>query len=187
MHRIGEVPMLRAETQRFCEGGKGLETELANEGTRDERIAYKRLLWAGPLAGLSAAVANAVVYLIASVVGAMPRIEVSGLHGQGPITLGAVVLESFVPALLATAVYALLGLFTRRPAKNFRVLATVLLVLSFAGPINLPKAPTAMIASLLIMHVVAAVLIVGVLTTLARRVRHESVANSKPAKRRRTS
>lgn len=153
------------------EGGEGLETVLANGGIGEERVVYRRLLWAGPLAGLSAAAANAVVYLAASAAGAMPRIDVSGLTGQGPITLGAVALESFAPALVAAALFALFGRFTRRPVRNFRALATVLLALSFVGPLNLPKVPAAMIASLLIMHVVAAVLIVGVLTTLARKDR----------------
>lgn len=163
-----------------------MQTVLADDGTRDARVAYGRLLWVGPLAGLSAAVANAVVYLVALAVGAMPRIDVSGLSGQGPITLGAVAVESFVPALLAAALFALFGLLTRRPVRNFRVLAAVLLALSFVGPLNLPKVPTVMIASLLIMHVVAAVLIVGVLTTLACKDRRERVANGKPEKRRRT-
>lgn len=164
-----------------------MENVLANDEAGEEQIAYRRLLWVGPLAGLSAAVANAVVYLVASAVGAMPRIDVSGLTGQGPITLGAVVLESFVPALLAAALFALFGRFTRRPVRNFRVLAAVLLGLSFAGPLNLPEVPMVMIATLFIMHVVAGVLIVGVLTTLARSDRRERVANGKPAKRRRTS
>lgn len=164
-----------------------METVFANDGTGDERVAYGRLLWVGPLAGISAAAANAVVFLVASAVGAMPRIDVSGLTGQGPITLGAVVFESFVPALLAAALFALFGRFTHRPVRNFRVLAMVLLVLSFAGPINLPKVPTVMIASLLIMHVVAAVLIVGVLTILARKDRRERVANGKPERRRSTN
>lgn len=145
-----------------------MENVLANDEAGEEQIAYRRLLWVGPLAGLSAAVANAVVYLVASAVGAMPRIDVSGLTGQGPITLGAVVLESFVPALLAAALFALFGQFTRRSVRNFRVLAAVLLVLSFASPLNLLEVPTVMIATLFIMHVVVAVLIVGVLTTLAR-------------------
>lgn len=161
-------------------------TIVANHRTVDERVAYKRLLWVGPLAGLSAAVANAVVFLIASAVGAMHRIGVSGLHGQWPITLGAVVLESFLPALLAAAVFALFGRFTRRAVRNFRVLATVLLVLSFAGPLGLPDVPTVMIASLLIMHVVAAVLIVGVLTTLGRKDQRQRIANGKTEARRRT-
>lgn len=38
-----------------------------------EHVAFKRLLWAAPLAAIAAAVANAVVYFVASVLGAMPQ------------------------------------------------------------------------------------------------------------------
>lgn len=138
---------------------KALQTVVANDGTLGERLAYGRLLWVGPLAGLSAAVANSVVYLASSVVGAMPRIDVSGLT-------------------------TLFRMLSGRPVRNFRVLAAMLLALSFAGPLNLTKVPAVMIASLLIMHVVAAVLIVGVLTALVRKDRRERIANGKPEKRR---
>ena len=87
------------------------------------RLAY------GVAAGVVAAVANAVIYLVASPLGAMPQDVVA--NGQ-PVTLGAVVTSSFVPALLAAVLFALLGRFT-------------------------------------IMHVVAAAVIVGVLTVLGRR------------------
>ncbi len=54
--------------------------------------------------------------------------------------------------------------------RSFRVLATIVLVLSFATPFTTPGAPLAMVATLLLMHVVAAVVVVvvSVLTTLAR-------------------
>jgi hypothetical protein len=56
-----------------------------------------------------------------------------------------------------------------RPVRNFRVLATIVLVLSFATPFTMHGAPPAMVATLLLMHVVAAVVVVvGILTTLAR-------------------
>ena len=45
---------------------------------------------------------------------------------------------------------------------------TVVLVLSFATPFTIPDAPLAMVSTLLSMHVVAAVVVVGILTTLAR-------------------
>ena len=46
-------------------------------------------------------------------------------------------------------------------------MAAVVLALSFATPFTLPGAPVAMILALLLMHVIAAVAITGVLTTLA--------------------
>ena len=52
---------------------------------QEERAAFRHLLWVGPLAAAAAAVANAFVYLVASVSGAMPQDFV--VNGQGPITL----------------------------------------------------------------------------------------------------
>jgi hypothetical protein len=131
-----------------------------------EQVAFKRLLWAGPLAAISAAVANAVVYFVAFALGAMPRDFV--VQGSGPITLAPVVFSSLIGAAGATLVFAVLALLTRRPIRTFRVVAVVVLVLSFATPLTIPGAALPMILTLELMHVVAAVVIVGILTTLAR-------------------
>lgn len=143
-----------------------MEAGAAVGGASSERVAYRRLLWVGLLAGVVAAVVNVVVYLLASAVGAMPQDVV--VPGQGPITLGAVVSVSFVPALLGALLFAAMGRFTRRPIRAFRVVAAVVLVLSFATPFTLSGAPVAMVVVLLLMHVIAAVVIAGVLTTLGR-------------------
>lgn len=50
----------------------------------------------------------------------------------------------------------------------FRILAVVLLALSFVTPFSIPGAPVGMIAALELMHVIAAVVIAGLLTTLGR-------------------
>jgi hypothetical protein len=62
-----------------------------------ERVAFGRLLWAGPLAAVAAAVANAIVYFIASALGAMPQNVF--VEGSGPITLEPVVLASVIGAV----------------------------------------------------------------------------------------
>ena len=131
-----------------------------------ERVTFKRLLWAGPLAAISAAVANAAVYFVASALGAMPQDFV--VQGSGPITLAPVVFSSLIGAAGATLVSTVVALLSRRPIRTFRVVALVVLVLSFATPLTIPGAPLSMILTLELMHVVAAVVIVGVLTTLAR-------------------
>ena len=118
------------------------------------------------MAGVGAAVVNAVIYLLAAAVGVGWAEAV--VPGRGQITLGAVVFSSLVPALVGAAVFALLARFTRRPVRNFRVLAAVVLVLSFVTPFSVPGAPAAVIVVLILMHVAAAVVITGVLTTLAR-------------------
>ena len=135
---------------------------------RNGHIAWSRLMWVAPLVALAATLANALVYLVASAIGAIPSDFV--IPGPGtPLTLGMVLGTTVVPALLAAMVFALLGRFTRRPVRNFVVLAALLLVLSFVTPLTVPGAPLSMVLALEVMHVVAAVVIVGGLVTLARR------------------
>ncbi len=132
-----------------------------------ERVAFWRVLWAGPLAAVAAAVANAVVYFVASALGAMPQDVI--VEDSGPVTLEPVIFASVIGAVGAVVVFAIVALLVRqRPIRVFNVVATVALVLSFYTPFTIPGAPAAMVATLLLMHVVAAVVIVGVLTTLAR-------------------
>ena len=139
-----------------------------NSPVRSARVVWSRLFWVVPLTALAAAAANALVYLVATVVGALPSGFV--IPGPGtPLTLGMVVGSTLVPALLAGVVFALLGRFTRRPVRNFVVLATVLLVLSFVTPLTIAGAPLSMVVALELMHVVAAVVVVGGFVTLARR------------------
>jgi hypothetical protein len=73
--------------------------------TQNERIALGRLLWAGPLAGVAAAAVNVAVYLVASVFGTIPE---SIVQSQAPVTFGAVVFSSFVPALAGALLFVLL-------------------------------------------------------------------------------
>ncbi len=133
----------------------------------EERTAWGRLMPAGLLAALVAAAANAVVYLVAAGAGAMPQDVV--VNGQGPITLPVVATTSAFGAVAGTAVYALVGRFARQPVRVFRIVAAVALLLSFVGPFTISGAPVAMIATLLLMHVVTAVVVVGLLTTMAAR------------------
>ena len=133
---------------------------------QDEHVAFKRLLWATPLAAVAAAVGNAVVYFVASALGAMPQDFV--VQGSGPITLAPVVLSSLIGAAGAAVIFAVVVLLSRRPIWIFRIVAVVALVLSFVTPLTIPGAPLSLILTLELMHVVAAVIITGVLTTLAR-------------------
>jgi Family of unknown function (DUF6069) len=143
------------------------------EGTQEgshiqgEPIAFGRLLWAGPLAAVAAAVANAIVYFVASALGAMPQDVL--VEGSGPITLEPVVFASVIGAVGAVVVFAIVALLARRrPIQTFNIVAALALVLSFYTPFTIPDAPVAMVVALLLMHMVAAVVIVGVLTSLIR-------------------
>jgi hypothetical protein len=130
-------------------------------------VSYRRLLWAAPLAGIVAAACNAVLWLVARALGAMPQDLI--VNDVGPITVGPVMAFSFVPALFAGVLLALLARVTRRPLRVFTVVAAVVLVLSFVTPFSIAGAPLGMVLALEVMHVVAAVVIVVVLTRFARR------------------
>ena len=131
-----------------------------------EHVAFKCLLWATPLAAVATAIANAVIYFIASALDTMPQDFV--VQGSGPITLAPVVLSSLIGAAGAAVVFTVVALLSRRPIWTFRIVAAVVLVLSFATPLTIPGAPISMILTLELMHVVAAVIITGMFTTLAR-------------------
>ena len=135
-----------------------------------ERIAYGKLSWVTLLAALTAAVANALVYFAASRLGFIPQsVLMPTPSGEHPLTVAPVVVSSVVGAIGAAIVFAIIGLFVRRPVRLFRIVATVVLVLSFAMPLTIPGAPVAMILSLEVMHVAAWAVIVGLLTTMTRQ------------------
>ena len=139
----------------------------STDTVRNRHVVWGRLVPAGALALVVAAAANAVVYLVASSLGAMPQ-DVDA-NGQGPITLPMVVAMSAAGAVAGTLVYALVGRLARRPVRVFRLVSALALVLSFVGPLTIPGAPAAMVAALLVMHVITAVIVAGLLTTLAAR------------------
>ncbi len=136
-----------------------------------EKVAWERLPWVGLLAALTAAVTNALVYFAASGLGLISQgVLLPSPNGGAPLTVSQVAVTSVIGAVGATIVYAIIGLFARRPVRMFRIVATVVLVLSFLMPATqIPGAPVAMILSLEVMHVVAWAVSVGALTTLARR------------------
>ena len=131
----------------------------------EKRVAWGQLVLVALLTAVAAAAANAVVHLVAAAAGAMPQDVV--VNGQGPITLPIVAALSAQGAVAGAVVYALICRFARRPVRVFRVVAVVVLVLSLAGPFTIPGAPISMILALELMHVVAAAVVVGLLTTMA--------------------
>ncbi len=138
--------------------------ELKSEGLahHGEQIAVGRLLWVGPLTAIIAAVATILVRMIAVIVFDIPS-------DFQPLTLGPVVVSSIVGALGATIVFAVVGRFARRPIRLFRIIAVVVLLLSFLNPlVALPGASLSVLLTLEFMHIVVAAISVGLLTTLAR-------------------
>lgn len=133
-------------------------------------VAWRRLPPVALLAALAAALANTLVYYAALGLGFIPQdVLIASPGGEAPLTVGPVVISSLAGAVAAAVVFAVVGLLSRRPVRTFRIVAAVALVLSFVPPVTIAGAPIAMIVSLEVMHVVAWAVIVGLLTTLARK------------------
>lgn len=134
---------------------------------RTESIAWNRLPVAALVAAGGSAAINALIYLIGGAFGAFPS-DVFVQPGQ-TLTIVPVIMASIIGALGGTAAFAALARFTRRPITLFRIIAAVVLVLSFVSPFGIPGAPVAMIVALELMHIVSAAVVVWALTTLTRR------------------
>lgn len=146
-------------------------TEMQNKkAAGSERIAYGRLPGVVLLAAVAAALSNAFVYFAASGLGTISQsVLLPSPLGMSPLTVSLVVITSVIGAVGAAIIFALIGLFARRPVRLFRIVATVVLTLSFVPPATVPDVPVVMRVSLAVMHVVAWGVSVGLLTTLGRR------------------
>src|SRR5919107_479527 len=112
----------------------------------------------------AAVLANLLVYFIGSgVVGYDPGFIILA-NASGTI------LFTVVPAIVAVLLYAALMRFTHNPARIFTNIAVVVLILSLIPDLiyipSLPGATTGQTAILMVMHVVAALVIVTMLTRL---------------------
>jgi uncharacterized protein DUF6069 len=141
---------------------------LATSSIQQERVALGRLWWVTLLTIVAASAANLVVYLIASALFEGPR-------RFSMLTPVSIIASIAMYLVVAAIVYALIGRFSKRPIRVFRIVSVVALLLSFGPPISAaftfppPDAPDATtVVTLLVMHVVAAIITVGLFTRLAR-------------------
>jgi hypothetical protein len=116
---------------------------------------------------VAAVIANVLVYFIGSAfVAYNPQFVV--LSNVSPTIIFTV-----VPAIVAVVLYALLLRFTTNPARIFTIAAVVVLVVSLIPDLTyiptVPGATGGQTAVLMVMHIVAAVVIVSMLTTLTRQ------------------
>jgi hypothetical protein len=130
-------------------------------------VSWGRFVLVGLGAVIAAVLANLLVYLIGSVVvGYDPQFVVLA-NASGTI------LFTVVPAIFAVLLYAALIRFTGNPARIFTNIAIVVLILSLIPDLtyipSVPGATSGQTAILMLMHVVAAVVIVSMLTTLTRQ------------------
>lgn len=117
----------------------------------------------------AAVLANLLVYALGSAVVSYDPQFVVLANASGTI------LFTVAPAIAAVLLYAALVRFTSNPARIFTNIAVVVLVLSLIPDLtyipSVPGATPGQTAILMLMHVVAAVVIVSMLTTLTRERR----------------
>ncbi|GAA0241613.1 hypothetical protein GCM10009000_066620 [Halobacterium noricense] len=123
-----------------------------------------RLAKYGLLTVFVAVVANTLVRMITLSVSTVPV-------GFWPLGWGAVLGSTVLTTGGATIVYGGITRYSKRPNRMFTIVAMVVLLLSFgsfvAPPSVLAAAPTSVLAALAMMHVIVAVVSVGVLTRAA--------------------
>lgn len=118
-----------------------------------------RVLSVAAVAGIVAALINAVLFYIGLATGAIPGDLIIPNAGQ-PLSVLPVILASFVPALVAGMVLAILNRFSKNPLGIFNSIAVIVVVLSFFSPFSIPNVPTGMVVILELMHLVVAGVVV---------------------------
>ena len=140
-------------------------------GSRERwRISVARLIWGTGAAALIAVGATVVLLSLASTAGFVnPRVVLPSVIGMGPLSLASVSATAALATLAAGFLFGVLTWSTRRPVRNFRVLATVLAVLSLSMPATIAGPAIAMRLTMAGMHVIVWAVSLGVLTRLATR------------------
>jgi hypothetical protein len=132
-----------------------------------ETVSMRKIWLTGLLAAAISAVANAIIFFVAAATGLLDTNFVMQPLGQ-TMTVFPVIISSFVGVLVGTAVFAALAKFTSRPISIFRIVAIVALVLSLAQPLLIQGAPVSFLLTLEVMHIVAGVIAIYLLTTRTR-------------------
>lgn len=133
-----------------------------------EHVALRNLLWVGPLTIVSAASVNLIIRSIAVSIFGIPE---AFQYLQAPYIIGSTIIFVLV-ALLA---FVLVSRFAQRPIHFYRILAFIVLCISFLSPVmallGLFPAPGMTLPifwTMIMMHIVSAIIVVGLFTTLAR-------------------
>jgi len=133
-----------------------------------EHVALRKLIWVGPLTIVFTVIVNLLIRSIAVSIFGVPE---TFQYLQAPYVIGSTIVFLLV-ALLA---FVLVNRFARRPIRFYRILAFVVLCISFLSPVmalvGLFPAPGMTLSifwTMIVMHLVSAIIVVGLFTTLTR-------------------
>ena len=140
------------------------------------QVAFGKLLWVGPLAIGVATLADLLVRTLAV---AFFGVTESFIYLQAPFMMSSIIIFG----VLATLTFALIGRLARRPVRLFQIIASLALLLSFLNPILALFGQFPVVGmnlhifwTMIVMHCVAALLLVSLLSRLALRATIEQEA-----------
>ena len=122
----------------------------------NSNLSFQESMMAGLKAAGAATLINAILFLATKSAG----IITDDIHVQPdqPLTILPVMLGSIFPALIGSLVFFIMEKFSAKGFANFRILAIVLLILSFASPFMGIKGVTTGYALVLcLMHAAVAI------------------------------
>lgn len=96
------------------------------------KLNFKQAFTAGLMAAGIATVVNAILFLVFHSAGII--VDTIFIQPNQPMTIVPIIISSIVPTLIATLVFFLFEKFTKNGFKIFRIVALILLVLSFVNP-----------------------------------------------------
>ncbi len=133
-----------------------------------EHVVLRKLVWVGPLTIVSTIIVNLIIRFIAVSLFGVPE---TFQYLQAPPIVGSTIVFLLV-ALLA---FVLVSRFAQHPIRFYSILAFVVLCISFLSPIlalvGLFPAPGMTLSifwTMVVMHIVSAIIVVGLFTTLTR-------------------
>ncbi len=136
--------------------------------TLREHVALRKLIWVGPLTIFITIIADLLIRTIAV---AFFGVAETFLDFQAPMIIGGII----VYLLLALIAFVLVSRFARRPIRSYCILAFVALCISFLTPVMAlvgrlpaPGMNLTIFWTMIVMHIVSAIIVVGLLTTLTR-------------------
>ncbi|HRQ39125.1 MAG TPA: DUF6069 family protein [Chloroflexota bacterium] len=156
----------------------------SNALAETECVSLGRLVWVVPLATAVAPTANIILYTIITrwfQIDLLIGGEEAEFWWQPPVgssetvvwqlPVSDIILFSVVFASAAGIVFVIVSQLAQRPIRTYLKIATVALFLSFIPPLLAPSPPVAMTVklSLVAMHIVGAIAVVGVLIGLGRK------------------
>lgn len=119
------------------------------------KLAFKQAFMAGLMAAGVATGLNALLFFIFKALGII--VDTIFIQPNQPLTIVPIIISSILPSLIASLVFFLLEKFTKNGFKVFRIIALVLVVLSFINPfMGIPNVTVAYAVVFNLMHVVVA-------------------------------